>query len=75
MINFCHIAPTPHLNLVNGRPVHLALAHLVETDDNYVNFYLEQKEQYDCKIILDNSAFEMYKRDPVSYTHLRAHET
>jgi hypothetical protein len=59
---FCHIAPTPHLNLVEGRPVHLVLAHLIEEDSAYVDFYLEQKEKYNCKIIMDNSAFEMYKQ-------------
>ena len=66
-INFCHIAPTPHLNLVDGRPFHLALAHLVEKDENYVNFYIEQKQKYHCEIILDNSAFEMYKQGKPMY--------
>lgn len=64
---FCHIAPTPHLNLVEGRPVHLCLAHLVEQDPSYVNFYLEQKEKHNCTIILDNSAFEMYKQNRPMY--------
>ena len=43
---FCHIAPTPHLDLVDGRLVHLVLAHLIEEDPSYVDFYLEQKEKY-----------------------------
>lgn len=60
--DFCHIAPTPHLHLVDGRPTHLVLAHLIEEDDSYVDFYLEQKEKYGCTIIMDNSAFEMYKQ-------------
>ena len=64
---FCHIAPTPHLDLTDGRSVHLVLAHLIETDDNYVNFYLEQKEKYGCTIIMDNSAFEMFKQDKPMY--------
>jgi hypothetical protein len=67
MINFCHITPVPHLNLVNKRPVHLVLAHLVEQDDSYTNFYLEQKERYECQIILDNSAFEMFKQGKPMY--------
>ena len=64
---FCHIAPTPHLNLTDGRSVHLVLAHLIETDENYVNFYLEQKEKYGCTIIMDNSAFEMFKQGRPMY--------
>jgi hypothetical protein len=66
-IDFCHIAPTAHLNLTKGRPVHLVLAHLVEQDPRYVDFYLQQKEQYRCKIILDNSAFEMFKQGKPMY--------
>lgn len=58
---FCHIAPTPHLDLVDGRKIHLVLAHLIEEDPYYVNFYLEQKKKYNCKLIMDNSAFEMFK--------------
>lgn len=66
-VEFCHIAPTPHLDLVSGRKIHLALAHLVETDEEYVNFYLKEKDEYGCKIILDNSAFEMYKQGKPMY--------
>lgn len=58
---FCHIASIPHLNLTNGRSIHLVLAHLIEQSEEYCNYYLEQKEKYNCKIIMDNSAFEMYK--------------
>lgn len=67
MINFCHIAPTRHLNLVDGRPFHLVLAHLIEEDDNYVNWYIDQKNKYGCTIIMDNSAFEMYKQGRPMY--------
>lgn len=66
-IEFCHIAPTPHLNLVDKRPVHLVLAHLIEQDPAYVDFYLDQKDRYGCKIIMDNSAFEMYKQNRPMY--------
>jgi len=62
MIDFCHIAPTPFLDLTAGRPVHLVLAHLIEEDEMYVEFYLKQKEEHGCFIIMDNSAFEMYKQ-------------
>lgn len=64
---FCHIAPTAHLNLTSGRSTHLVLAHLIETDQKYVDFYLEQKEKYNCTIIMDNSAFEMYKQQRPMY--------
>ena len=64
---FCHIAPTPHLDLVDGRSVHLTLAHLIETDRKYIDFYIEQKEKYGCTIIMDNSAFEMYKQGRPMY--------
>lgn len=62
MIDFCHITPTPFLSLVEGRDTHLVLAHLIETNEEYVNFYREQKELHNCFIIMDNSAFEMYKQ-------------
>ena len=64
---FCHIAPTPHLYLTNGRSIHLVLAHLIEQSEDYCNFYLEQKEKYNCKIIMDNSAFEMFKTGQPMY--------
>lgn len=67
MINFCHIAPTPHLALTHKRPVHLVLAHLVEQDASYVNYYLDQKARFKCELILDNSAFEMYKQGRPMY--------
>ena len=66
-MDFCHIAPTPHLSVTDGRPVHLVLAHLIEEDEDYVNYYLQQKEKYGCMIIMDNSAFEMYKQNRPMY--------
>lgn len=66
-IEFCHIAPTPHLDLVNKRKVHLVLAHLIEQDPSYVDFYLRQKDEYGSTIIMDNSAFEMYKQGRPMY--------
>ena len=50
-MEFCHIIPTPHLSMVSGRSTHLVLAHLIE-----------EKEKFGCTIIMDNSAFEMYKQ-------------
>jgi len=66
-MNFAHILPTPHLNLVNGRPFHLTLAHLVEADPEYTKFYQDQKEKYKCLITLDNSAFEKFKQGEPMY--------
>lgn len=58
MTNFCHIAPTDFLDLVKGRDYHLTLAHLVDTSNEYTEFYRNQV----CVNIMDNSAFEMYKQ-------------
>lgn len=68
MINFCHIAPIPYLNLVSNRKVHLVLAHLIEQSPEYVDFYLQEKNKYKSTIILDNSGFEMYKQNKPMYS-------
>jgi hypothetical protein len=68
MIDFCHIAPTPHLDLVRDRKTHLLLAHLVEDDPDYVKFYVDlKKNNRGLTYILDNSAFEMYKQGRQMY--------
>ena len=59
MIDFCHIAPTPHLNLTTDNGAHLLLAHLVEEDEQYVEYYASLKDGKTK--ILDNSAFERFK--------------
>jgi hypothetical protein len=66
MAKFCHITPIPHLNLVEGAKVHLLLAHLVEQSEQYVSFYKKEKEKGSI-LILDNSAFEMYKQNRPMY--------
>ena len=66
MAEFCHIAPIPHLDLVKGANTHLVLAHLIESSPEYVDFYLQEKENGSA-IILDNSAFEMYKQKKPMY--------
>ena len=85
-IEFCHIAPTSHLSaLVHDRTTHLVLAHLIEEDEQYRDFYFGQKAMggrinknakpkavkdyvHDRRtIIMDNSAFEMYKRGEPMY--------
>lgn len=68
MKKFCHIAPTSYLNLVSGRPIHLALAHLVQhhSSNEYIDFYKKENEN-GSTIILDNSAFEMIKQGKKLY--------
>jgi hypothetical protein len=65
-INFCHIAPTPLLNeLTKTNGAHLLLAHLVEEDPIYRQYYVNLK---DNKLkIMDNSAFEMFKQGRPMY--------
>ncbi len=63
MINFCHIAPTSYLPFVKDYRVHLLLAHLVEENEEYRNFYVNlKKENPNVFYHMDNSAFEMFKR-------------
>lgn len=62
-INFCHIAPVKFLNLVEDYPVHLLLAHLVEDNLQYRQFYIDlKKKNPNVFYHLDCSAFEMFKR-------------
>lgn len=59
-INFCHISPTPHLSQLtafNGS--HLLLAHLIEEDPHYQEFYAKLDDGREK--IMDNSGFEMFK--------------
>ncbi len=58
-IRFCHIAPTAHLDLTRYNGAHLLLAHLVESDPAYREYY--RTLQSNQTVILDNSAFEMFK--------------
>lgn len=66
MLDFCHITPTPHLrDFTVGKTSHLLLAHLVETDETYANWYANKEGG--ATYILDNSAFEMYKQGRPMY--------
>ena len=69
MIDFCHICPTPELGMVEKYSTHMVLAHLVEEDQAYRDFYMELGEGRKNKVtlIMDNSAFEMYKRNEPMY--------
>jgi hypothetical protein len=60
VINFCHIVPTAYLSEYTKRNgAHLILAHLVESDPAYRDFYANLG--YDKPKIMDNGAFEMFK--------------
>ena len=58
-IRFCHITPTPFLErFVPKYNTQLVLAHLIEEDERYTEFY----RKFNGVKIMDNSAFEMYKQ-------------
>ena len=64
MTDFCHIVPTAFLDKWSlGYDHQLLLAHLVEEDETYTEFY----RQYNGIKILDNSGFEMYKTEREMY--------
>lgn len=68
MINFCHITPTGYLSLVEKYPVHLLLAHLVEENKQYREFYQQLKKTNPLVYYhLDNSGFEMFQRNQPMY--------
>lgn len=53
---FCIITPTPYLDdYASQSSMHLVLAHLVDTDDSYAEFYASRREFK----IMDNGAFEL----------------
>lgn len=56
---FCIIAPTPYLSLfARQSKTHLVLAHIVDTNPEYGNFY-KQLSLNGHRIIMDNGAFEL----------------
>jgi len=61
LINFCHIFPTHYLDqFAKYNKSHLILAHLVDFDQQYREFYADLDDQKEK--IMDNGAFEMFKR-------------
>jgi len=74
MTEFCHIAPTECLDLVEGYKAHLTLAHLIDTSDEYTTFYKRMKSNEKAMIIMDNSAFEMYKQGKPMLTPIKVLE-
>lgn len=65
-INFCHISPTAYLDTyTTNNGAHLLLAHLVEQDPKYADYYANL---HDGRVkIMDNSAFEMFKQGRPMY--------
>ena len=65
-IKFCHISPTSYLDrFTKDNGAHLLLAHLVEQDPVYADYYANLD---DGKVkIMDNSAFEMFKQGRPMY--------
>ena len=54
---FCFIAPVEYLDLTTVSTSHLVLAHMIEEDPDYTEFYRNHSRAGDL-IIMDNSAFE-----------------
>ena len=68
MTEMCHITPTKYLDLfAAGRTHHLVLAHLVEEDETYADWYANTPRCYGSQVIMDNSAFEMFKQGKPMY--------
>ena len=66
MVKFCHIAPTAYLeSFTRTNGAHLILAHLVESDAFYREYYRNLDDGKE--VIMDNSAFEMYKQGREMY--------
>ena len=66
-MKFCHISPTKHLSdFCEQQTHHLLLAHLIENDPEYTQWYASRKSSNNV-YIMDNSAFEMYKQGREMY--------
>jgi hypothetical protein len=67
-IKFAHISPVSYLPFIKSYSTHLLLAHLVEENEVYRNFYVNLKRKNPNVFYhLDNSAFEMFKRGEPMY--------
>ena len=71
MTEFAHITPTAYLDLFAAdRPFHLTLAHLIEEDPVYTDWYAQRDKSRSMSPyvnVMDNSAFEMYKQGREMY--------
>lgn len=70
-MKFCQIAPVQYLeplrSILQENTVHLLLAHLVETNKKYTDFYNSLKSNVDHAtnyqtFIMDNAGFELYRQ-------------
>ncbi len=52
---FCIITPTKYLFYAEQSDMHIVLAHLVDTDEEYAKFYAKNNDYK----IMDNGAFEL----------------
>jgi len=59
------ILPTPHLELLRGRPYQMALAHIAARDDAYADFYLAESRR-GAYVLLDNGVVETGEAMPIS---------
>lgn len=67
-VNFAHIAPVSYLPFVRQYPVHLLLAHLIEDNKEYRDFYANlKKENPNVFYHMDCSTFELFKRGVSMY--------
>jgi len=57
--SFCIIAPTSYLDFTSYSQTHLTLAHLVDSDPEYAEFY-KQRAAFGDWIVMDNSAYELH---------------
>jgi len=63
MINFCHISPAPMLDIFCANQTSfLTLAHLLEDNQQYRDWFYNRPKGPNDLIIQDNSAFEQFKR-------------
>jgi len=60
---FCIIAPTSYLDFTTASTTHLVLAHLVDRNKEYADFYKRRAKLGDY-IMMDNSAYEL--KEPYS---------
>lgn len=68
---FCIIAPVEYLDYTKQSNTHLVLAHIVDKDWRYGNFYRKLSETGQHRIIMDNGAFELGKSyDPEKLVQL-----
>lgn len=66
---FCIIAPTSYLDYTKASTTHLVLAHLVDKDKEYAEFYKRRAKVGDY-IMMDNSAYEL--KEPYTPSKLMA---